>query len=465
VETKFFKFVCSTYCLIGRISIPRDFEVISHQSAASRRVHVSSSFVRTSTNGPSKPTLSFSKPVALKYCLRVHACKHSRALTFLGALKQAPFPPRPNIIKMSESLSTIIFLLTLGLAAQGAVLLYFLFCYEEDESLPVVSPPRPSPTSTTPLLHPSYNSYSRGQTNTSATYGHHRNFCHSNRGPNYASHSRRASSASTYAQPSYLQAPNSTRTRPSYLQPPSSNRISQDAAKAKATRENDFAYRSDLGSPHPRVSRGTIGTSAHPYASHPPQMSSTRVAQSGISTTTMVGHGNEAHRTSLASHYVSESGRTASTSTRAQASFHQLPTDNRVSGATAKTQVSITTPDYDGHGYRLTLAPSRVGESRETLATRTHVPPVSQLSTALVRQSTASTTTPTVYANGLHYPSPYSRETSLTGLTPPSRRLPISALTPLTPPTLLTPMPSKTPSLARHIPMHCPLHPAQNILA
>lgn len=384
----------------------------AHQSAASRRVHVSSPVVRTSTNGPSTPALSFSKPATLEYCLQVHAWNHSWAVTSLQASTLSP-------VKMSESLSTIILLLTLGLAAQGAVLLYFLFCYEEDDSLPVASPPRPSSTSTTPLLYPSYNSYSRGQTNTRtfATYGHHPNFYHSNRSPNYAGHSHRASSASTgtHAQPPYLQAPNSARTQPSHLQPTSSNRTSQAAAKAKATRGNDFTYHSDLVS-HPRVSRRTTGTSTRPYASHPPQMSPTRVAQSGIRGTTTMAE--QAHRTGLTSHYVAESGRTASTSTRAQASFHQLPTDNRVAGARVRIQASITTADYDGHGCRPTLASSRVEESRETLATRTHVPPPSQSSTAPVGQSTASTTTPTVYANGVHHPSPYSGETSLTGLVP-----------------------------------------------
>jgi hypothetical protein len=292
--------------------------------------------------------------------------------------------------------------------------------YKRDSSSE--SPPRS--TSTTPRPYPTspHDSDSRSHTKTrvpATPDERHDSYQSPSRTPTYSGDSHRPSSTSTHAQPSHLQ-------------PPSSTRIAQAAAETKpevnrTTRDYDHpAYRSVPVSPYAGQSRATLGTSARTHASHSPQLSSTRVGQAEVSTTTTAGYGNGVHRTSLASRYAGEAGQTPTTSTRTQASYHRLPTQTHVIEATAQTQASPTTSHYDDHGYRSSFASSRATEPREisaTSAARTYVPHQPQLTSTRVTQSTVSTTTTADHSH-VHRSSlgpPYSRESPLTGLSSPTR--------------------------------------------
>jgi hypothetical protein len=279
------------------------------------------------------------------------------------------------------------------------------------------SPPRSTSTTPRPYSASPHDSYSRGHTNTrvpATPDEHHDSYQSPSRTPTYAGESHRPSSTSTLAQPSYLQ-------------PPSSTRIARAAAETKpevnrTTRDHEHpAYRSVPVSPYAGQSRATLGTSARTHFSQSPQLSSTRVGQAEVSTTTTAGYGNGVHRTSLASRYAGEAGQTPTTSIRAQASCFQLPAQTPVTEATANTQASPATSHYDDYGYRSSIASSRATELRETSVTaaaRTRVTHQPQLTSTRVSQGT-TTTADHFHVHRSSLAPSYSEE--LPGLSSPTR--------------------------------------------
>jgi len=355
------------------------------------------------------------------YLYRVHFTFHQPVPRFepcfFKAVDQASLPP--PFIHMPPLIIAF-----LAAAATGTAIFGFFRSTKTDDKRDSSSESPPRSTSTTPRPYPTspHDSYSRGHTNTrvpATPDERHDSYQSPSRTPTYAGDSHRPSSTSTHAQPSYLQ-------------PQSSTRIARAAAETKpevnrSTRDYDHpAYRSVPVSPYAGQSSATLGTSARTHASHSPQLSSTRVGQTEVSTTTTSGYGNGVHRTSLASRYAGEAGQTPTTSTRAQASYLQLPTQTCVTEVTANTQASPPTSHYDDYGYRSSFASSRATELRETSATsaaRTHVSHQSQLTSIRVSQGRASTTTTADHFH-VHRSSlapPYSEESPLTGLPSPTR--------------------------------------------
>ena len=80
-----------------------------------------------------------------------------------------------------------------------------------------------------------------------------------------------------------------------------------------------------------------------------------RIGQTKDSTLTMTDYGAGVRRLVPASHLVWNSSQTPSTSTREQASYDQLSTNSRVTGATAKTQTHHLTQHPD-EWYHVTVA-------------------------------------------------------------------------------------------------------------
>ena len=192
------------------------------------------------------------------------------------------------------------FTTVLIIAATG-VAIYNLFSgkkADDQRSSSSASPPRS--TGATPQPYPSspHDSYSRGQTNTRVPATSYQS---PSRTPTHVGDSHWFSSASTRAQPSYPQPPSSTRD---YSQ---------------------HTHRSVPVAPYAGESRETPRTSGRTHAPLRPQLSSSRVGQTGVSTTTTAGYDNGVHRTGLASHYAGRSGQTPSSSTRAQASYPRVP--------------------------------------------------------------------------------------------------------------------------------------------
>ena len=305
-------------------------------------------------------------------------------------------------------------------AAAASTAIYGLFFSgskdDDNSNSDSASPPRTTSTTSPSYSSSPRDSHSRGQTNTRtpATSASHHDLYHSSHSPTYTGDSHRAPSTSTQA-------------LPSYPQPSRSTHADEDAADFwtvmarinadLANRDNNRrAYRSDPASRYNVESRETLGTSAHTDGSQPLQ---TRIGQTKDSTTTSAGYGASVHRTSVASHHVGRSSQTPSASTREHASYHQPPTNSRVAEATTRTQTRHLTSDYDGYGYRPSVASSNTGESRETsTSTRAHVPRPPQVTSTRASWSTVSTTATADYPHGSRRPrpaAPYPAESTLTG--------------------------------------------------
>lgn len=316
-------------------------------------------------------------------------------------------------------------------AAAGTAIYSLFFSGSKDDdkrgNSDSASPPRTTST-TSPSYSPSPpDSHSRGQANTRtpATSASHHDLYHSSHSQTYTGDSHRDPSTSTNALPSSLQTPRST-----YADEDEADfrarALTEARARALMARinadlatqdDNRHAYRSDpsRASRYNEESRETLGTSAHTRGSQPLQ---TRIGQTRDSTTTSAGYGASIHRTSLASHHVGRSSQTPSASTREQTSYHQPPTNSRVAEATATTQTRHLTSDYDGYGYRPSVASSNTRESRETsTSTRARVPRPPQVTSTRTSLSTVSTTATADYPHASHRPclaAPYPAESALT---------------------------------------------------
>ena len=305
-----------------------------------------------------------------------------------------------------SSWSTAFFVVAIACVA---IYLCFLSCGDDDERRNS-SRSTPLPTSRTQLLHQSTqpDSYSRGQTNGSppAAYNYHHHFYHSSCGPAHTGDAGRASSTSSHAKPSYSQPPSST----SFIQP-----VSKTQEGTASQNNGHHAPRAGATSSYVWQSR-EAPKPAPTHTSHPAPLPSILVDQNKTGTTTAAGYGNSFHRTDLASHYVRESGQIPSTSNRAQASYHQLPTRSHVTEAIVKTKADPTTTDHEGHGLRPSVTAPYASESRATFGTSaftdvSHPPP--QLTSLH-----ANTTTTADITYDVHRPRlapPYSGEAPLTG--------------------------------------------------
>lgn len=197
----------------------------------------------------------------------------------------------------------------------------------------------------------------------------------------------------------------STREQASHRQLPTSSRVTEATAKTQTRHpisDRDGWYHSSVASPH-RGSSDTFATSADTHVPHPPQVTSTRISQSTVSTTTTPDHTHGVLRAGLTSHHVGEPGQTP-TSTRTEASYLQSPAQlgSRVTQTTVRTNPTV--PDYDDYGYRSSVASSNATEPHETFSTstRVHVPrlPHPQVTSTRFLQSTVSTTAMADYAEG-----------------------------------------------------------------
>jgi len=211
----------------------------------------------------------------------------------------------------------------------------------------------------------------------------------------------------------------STHEQVSYHRLPTNSRVAVATTETQTrhlTPDHDGRYRPSVASPYTRGSSDPFVTSTHTHVPQPPQVTSTRVGQSTVRAATTPDHTHGIHGAGRASHYVGESGQTP-TPTRAEASYLQSPTrsGSRVTQTTVKTNPTV--PDYDGYGYRFSVASANARESRETFSTstRVHVP---QPPSTRVSQSTISTTATADYPHGSRRPrlaAPYSAEATLTG--------------------------------------------------
>ena len=323
--------------------------------------------------------------------------------------EQAPHSPFHNTMDVS-SWSTTFFVVVVAIAGV-AIYLCFLSCGDDDERRNS-SRSTLLPTSRTRVLHPSTqpDPYSRGQTSDRppAAYNDHHHFYHSSRSPTHTGDAGRASSTSAHANPPYPQSPNPT----SFIQP-----VAKTQESAAAQDNGHHAYRARGTPSYVGESREALKPAPTP-ASRPAPLSSIRVDQNKTRTTLMAGYGNNLHRTDLASHYVGESSQIPTTSNRAQASYHQLPTRSHVTEATAKTKANTTTTDHEGYGFRPRVAAPYASESRATFETSactdvSHPPP--QLISLHV--STTATADITYDAHRPRLAPPYSQaeESPLTG--------------------------------------------------
>jgi len=216
-----------------------------------------------------------------------------------------------------------------------------------------------------------------------------------------------------------------THEQASYHQLPANSRAAAATAKTQTRHlppDHDGWYRPSVASPY----TGEFVTSAHTHVPQPPQVTSTRVGRSTVSTATPPDHTRGIHGAGLASHYVGESGQTP-TSTRAEASYLQSPTRSGSRAAQTTVKTNPTVPDYDDYGYWPSVTSANARESRETFSTstRAHVPQPPQVTSTRVSQSTISTTATADYPHGGRRPrlaAPYSAESILTGpATSPTR--------------------------------------------
>ena len=161
------------------------------------------------------------------------------------------------------------------------------------------------------------------------------------------------------------QTPTSTRAEASYLQSPtrSGSRAAQTTVKTNPTVPDydDYGYWPSVTSANARESRETFSTSTRAHVPQPPQVTSTRVSQSTVSTTATADYPHGGRRPRLAAPYSAESTLTGPATSPTRASYLRTPSPDDIigytdffpthsrthsssSGASSSTRVALRSP-------------------------------------------------------------------------------------------------------------------------